>query len=244
MKTTVKQEIGAGACDPNGCLSLLGALTLVEDAVTASLDKVGINGINMRRDYGALVVFSKNHIQFLQPIRWQDQVTVVCFISAKSLARLSVDVCVKNQENEIAMYARTEVCAVDADSARIRRMDTVGIDDKIKALPPLHEMEWAPIDNAEQLIETVKVRTANIDYAGHTNNVEYIRLLLNTFTLEEWRGGITPRELQISYVSQSFFGDNLNIYCTNRKVNGVTPNERLYTIKKNEQDVLRCALRW
>ena len=244
MKVTVKQEIGAGACDPNGRLSLLGALTIVEDMVTATLDKMEINGIKMRSAYGALVVFSKNHVQFLQPINWQDQVTVACFISAKSLARLSVDVCVKNDAGQIAMYARTEVCAVDAENGRIRRLDTVGISDNLKVYAPLHAMEWVPLDNAEQLIETVKVRTANIDYAGHTNNVEYIRLLLNTFTLEEWRGGIVPREVQIVYASQSFLGDDLDIYCDNRETQGALAHERLYTIKKQDQDILRCALRW
>lgn len=244
MKVTVKQEIGAGACDPNGDFSLLGALTLVEDAVTATLDKMGINGIKMRREHGALVVFSKNHLQFLKSIHWQDLVTVACFVSAKSLVRLSVDVCVKNQQGEIAMYARTEICAVDAENGRIRRLDTVGISDDLKVYAPLHTMEWTPLDNAEQLLETVKVRTANIDYAGHTNNVEYVRLLLNTFTLEEWRGGIVPREVQIVYASQSFLGDDLAIYCTNRDCAGAHPHERLYTIKKQDQDVLRCTLRW
>ena len=244
MKNTVRQIIGAGACDPNGCLSILGALTIVEDMVTATLDQMGINGIKMRSAYGALVVFSKNHVQFLQPIKWQDQVTVTCYISSKSLARLNVDVCVKNKAGQIAMYARTEVCAVDIESARIRRLDTVGISEHLKVYAPLHTMEWNTFSGAGTLVDTVKVRTGNIDYAGHTNNVEYIRLLLNTFTLEEWRGGIVPRELQIVYANQSFLGDSLSIYCENRQSDGATSSERVYTIKKDEQDVLRCALRW
>jgi len=53
-----------------------------------------------------------------------------------------------------------------------------------------------------------------------------------------------PRELQIAYVSQSFLNDELSIYAMNRNDEGIGLNERLYTIKKGEQDVLRCALRW
>ena len=180
----------------------------------------------------------------MQLIRWKEKVTVSCFISAKSVARLNVDVCVKNQQGEIALYARTEVCAVDVESARIRRLDAVGIGEKIRVYAPLVEMEWQAVDPAEQLVDTVTVRTANIDYAGHTNNVEYIRLLLNTFTLDEWRGGIATKELQVAYLNQSFLGDKLDIFATNREDEHTSTHERIYTIKKAEQDVLRCAIKW
>lgn len=244
MKTTLRQVIGGGACDPSGRMSLLGALTLVEDVVVDTLDKMEINGFKMRKQFGAVLVFSKNHVKFLQPLRWKEKVTVSCFISAKSVARLNVDVCVKNQHGEIALYARTEVCAVDVESARIRRLDAVSIGEKIRVYAPLVEMEWQAVDPAEQLVDTVTVRTANIDYAGHTNNVEYIRLLLNTFTLDEWRGGIATKELQVAYLNQSFLGDKLDIFATNREDKNTSMHERIYTIKKAEQDVLRCAIKW
>lgn len=244
MKTTIRQVIGGGACDPSGRLSLLGALTLVEDVVIDTLDRMDVNGFNLRKKYGAVLVFSKNHIKFYQPIRWREKVSIACFVSTKSVARLNVDVCVKNEQGVIAMYARTEVCAVDVESARLRRLDTVGIGEKIRVYRALAEIEWQQIDKADTLIDTLTVRTSNIDYAGHTNNIEYIRMLLNTFTLEEWSGGIVPRELQIAYVSQSFLNDELSIYAMNRNDESIALNERLYTIKKGEQDVLRCALRW
>lgn len=249
MKYTVSQFIGAGLCDPRGYLSLLGALMLVEDAVTVTLDKIDINGFKMRRDYGAVLVFSKNHVKFLEAVKWNEKVKVSCFISTKSMARMNVDVCVKNQDGVIVLYARTEVCAVDVESGRIRRLDAVGIGSEVRVVRPLIEMEWTPLTGDGKLVDTVKIRTGNIDYAGHTNNVEYIRLLLNTFTLEEWRGGIVPRELQVAYVSQSFLGDSLDIYSCEQELEPsetkqAATHERLFTIKKTTQDVLRCAIRW
>ena len=243
MKYKCTQTISAGSCDPNGRLSLLGGLVLMEDVVTVALDKMQINGFNMRRKFGAVLVFSKNHVQFLQQIAWNEKVKITCFISAKSAARLSVDVCVKNARG-LAMYGRTEVCAVDVTAGRIRRLDAVGIGQGIKVFEPLHAMEWSPIEPAQNLVENVVVRTGNIDYAGHTNNVEYIRLLLNTFTLEEWRGDIVPKEIQVAYISQSFLGNNLAIYSQDNKVADTSLNQRLFTIKKDDKDVLRCVIRW
>ena len=246
MKHTSRQVVGAGACDPSGRLSILGALTLVEDAVTATMGKMELDGLTVRAKYGALMVFSKNYVRYLQDINWQDRITVSCFIATKSPARLNVDVCVKNQAGEVALYARTEVCAVDCETGRIRRMDTIGAGEQVKVVRAPYELNWIPINGEGELVENVTVRTSNIDYAGHTNNVEYIRLLLNTMTLDEWRN-MAPKELQVAYLNQSFLGDELSIYRQDQ-VPAVTDiavtHERIYTVKKAEQPVLRCALRW
>ncbi len=243
MKLTVRQIIGAGACDPSGRLSLIGALTLVEDAITAMLAKMELDGFTVRRKYGALTVFSKNHLRYLQPIGWQDKIVVSCFVSSKSAARMNLDVCVK-KAGQIALYARTEVCAVDAQTGRIRRMDTVGVNEQVKIVRAPYDLVWQPLpQNLGTLIDTVTVRTGNIDYAGHTNNVEYIRLLLDTFTLDEWRS-MAPSELQVAYLNQSFLDDSLSIYRAELSPTDTSQHERVYTIKKAEQDILRCRIGW
>ena len=241
MKFTMKQVVGAGACDPSGRLSLLGALTLVEDMVTTTMAKMQIDGLTVRRQYRALMVFSKNHVQFLQPIHWQDKITVSCYVASQSAVRMHVDVCVK-KAGAIAMYARTEICAVDEQTARIRRLDTVGVGKQVRVVRAPLDLAWTPLEGEGKLIDTVTVRTANIDYAGHTNNVEYIRLLLNTLSLDEWRG-MAPRDLQVAYLNQSFLGDKLAIYARDNQIDDAT-HERLFTVKKGEQDILRCAVRW
>ncbi len=242
MKFTTKQMVGSVTCDPSGRLSLVGALTLIEDAITATLAKMELDGFTVHRKYGALMVFSKNHLRYLQAINWQDKITVSCFVSMKSPVRMNLDVCVKNNAGEIALYARTEVCAVDAQTGRLRRMDSVGVSEQVKVVRAPYDLPFEPMEGEGELIDTVTVRTGNIDYAGHTNNVEYIRLLLNTLTLDEWRG-MAPLELQVAYLNQSFLGDNLSIYRF-EKQNDIASHERIYTIKKVDQAVLRCLIRW
>lgn len=242
-KLIMRQTIGAGACDPSGRLSLVGALTLIEDAVTDTMAKLKIDGFTVRRKYGALIVFSKNHLRFLQSIGWKDKIKISCFVSAKSAARMSIDVCV-TKAGKIAMYARTEVCAVDEKTGRIRRMDSVGVDQHVHTVRAPYDLSWNPMEGEGALVDTVAVRTGNIDYAGHTNNVEYIRLLLNTFTIDEWRS-MAPQELQVAYLNQSFLGDSLTIYrCDKQLTAEVAKQERIYTVKKAEQEVLRCSIRW
>lgn len=240
-KFSIRQTIGAGACDPSGRLSLVGALTLIEDVVTATMAKLELDGFTVRRKYGAIMVFSKNHLKFLQDINWQDKVVVSCYFTMQSAARMNADICVK-KGGKIALYARTEICAVDVTTGRIRRMDSVGVDGRVKLVKAQYDLPWNAMDGEGELKETATVRTGNIDYAGHTNNVEYIRMLLDTFTLEEWRG-MAPKELQVAYLNQSFLGDQLAIWAVDNQLDA-NMHERIYTIKKDQQPVLRCAVRW
>lgn len=66
--------------------------------------------------------------------------------------------------------------------------------------------------DAENLTEVaqVKINYTNIDFAGHTNNKEYIRFALNTFSIQELT--MCPiEELDIVYVNQTYENDDLTI---------------------------------
>lgn len=241
-KLTVRQVVGAGACDPSGGLSLVGALTLIEDAITATMAQLKLDGFTVRREYGALMVFAKNHLRFLEPIMWRDIIKVSCFISSQSAARLNVDVSVK-KAGKIALYARTEVCAIDEKTGRIRRMDSVGAGKQVHVVRAPYDLSWQSMDGDGKLVDKVKVCTSNIDYAGHTNNVEYLRLLLNTFSLEKWRG-MDVHELQVAYLSQSFLGDELAIYRCDLPTEYPAAYDEVFTFKRADKDVLRCRLNY
>lgn len=238
----MRQEIGAGACDPSGSLSLVGALVLVEDAITAMMAKLKLDGFTVRREHGALMVFAKNHLSFLEPIIWRDKIKVSCFIAAQSPARLNVDVCVK-KAGKIALYARTEVCAVDEKTGRIRRLESVGAGKQVHIVRAPYDMLWQNIEGDGKSVGKVKVGTSNIDYAGHTNNVEYLRLLLNTFGLEKWRG-MAVRELQVAYLNQSFLHDELSIYRCDLPTQSPATYDEIYTFKRADKEVLRCRLKY
>lgn len=45
--------------------------------------------------------------------------------------------------------------------------------------------------------------SGNIDYVHHTNNIEYIIFLMNTFTVEELEKK-PIKEMEINYASQSY----------------------------------------
>ena len=55
------------------------------------------------------------------------------------------------------------------------------------------------------------VRSGDIDVTHHTNNVTYITMLLDTFTVKELES-IQWKDIEVSYLNESLEGETLSIY--------------------------------
>jgi len=220
----------------NANLSILGAFQIVEDAVTEHMGDLKIDGLTAKRVYNAVWVYTKTKIEFLKNLEWNSEYTLVCFISKISNVTIDIDVGVKDADDELCFYSRTELCALDMASGRIRKVSTVGVNDGFAVHEPLAEITFEKFDADDLPAEDeVKVRFTNIDYAMHTNNKEYVRFMLNTYTLDELRRH-PVREMQIVYANQSFEGDVLTVH------KGESNGKDLFAIQKDGKPVVKCQI--
>ncbi len=212
MKLIKRQKVAASLTDFKANLSVLGVFQIVEDSITEFMGDLKIDGLTAKREYNAVWVFAKTKIKFIKNIVWNNEYTVTCFISKISNVTINIDVAIKNTADELCFYSRTELCALDMETGRIRRVSTVGVNDSIKTEAPLADISFAKID-AENLpvVEEVQVRYTNIDYAVHTNNKEYVRFILNTYSVAEMEKSRIS-ELEIVYINQSFENDELTVH--------------------------------
>ena len=56
----------------------------------------------------------------------------------------------------------------------------------------------------------MKIKYTNIDFAGHTNNKEYIRFMLNTYSVRELEER-PIKEMDIVYVNHPYENDILTV---------------------------------
>lgn len=240
MKLIKTSTVPASLCDAEVKLSLTGAFEIVEDLVTEMMGKQHIDGVTCMREYGAMWVFVRNHLEMPGVLRWMDAYTAECYISSFSLLKLNVDSVIRNEEGEIVLFSRIELCAVDLETMKIRKSWTVGLGE---ATPP-EETEIDVSFSREKyvpgkLLETVTVRTADIDYCHHCNNVSYIRFLENQWPVDELLAH-PVRMIEVQYANQTHEGDSLEIYrCTtpdgaessaDEPASESFPCRRLYTI--------------
>ncbi len=232
----IKNEIlTATNCGSDGNLSVIGCFEIIENAITEHMGEFKLDGFSLREKFNALWVFTKNKIKFFKKIKWNEKFNVCCYISNKSLAKIYFDIEVKNMQGELIFYARVEACALDFASMRILKLSSLGMD-KIVAEQPNMEVDFVKFDYENlPLIEKVLVRSTNIDMSHHTNNLEYLRFIMNTYSVNELETK-SIKELEVNYISQSFENDTLFI------LKSSNANQDLIVLEKDAKPIIKCKI--
>lgn len=217
MKLIKNDKVRAGMTDPAANLSVIGFFQVAEETVTELMGELKIDGITSRKEYDAVWVITKSKLKIFSNIAWNEPYTVLGFISRITRVSINIDVEIKNESGELCGCLREELCALDLQSGKVRKVSTVGVDDSITAEAPEADMSFSKF-NAENLpeAEKVEVKYSSIDYAGHTNNKEYIRFILNTYSVCELEAR-PVKEMDIIYINQSFENDVLTVLKNSNK---------------------------
>ena len=236
MKLIKHEKVNSCITDPLANLSVIGCFQIAEETVTELMGKLKIDGITVKKAYNAVWVFTKSKLKVLRNIAWNEQYTVVGFVSKVTRVSIEVDVEIKNKSDELCAYLKVELCALDLQSGRIRKVSTVGVNDGFQTETSRSEISFAKFD-AENLPEVgqVQVKYTNIDFAGHTNNKEYIRFALSTFSVQE----LTMRpieEFDIVYVNQTYENDVLTIFKSSDREGDIV------SIKKDDKLIVKCKI--
>ncbi len=233
MKLTKHGKVSASLTDFKADLSVIGAFRIMEDAITEFMGDLKIDGLTAKNKYNAIWVFTKTGVKFLKNIAWNSEYTVTCFISKISHIILNIDVALKDATGKLCAYSRTEICALDMVTGKIRKVSTVGVDDGFKTEAPLIDISFTRIDADDLPIAgKVKVGYTSIDYAVHTNNKEYVRFMLDTYPVCEM--AINPiSQMEIVYVNQSFENDELTV----RK--GSYGDKDVFVIQKEDKTIAK-----
>ena len=230
--------VPASMCDGGVKLSLIAVFQLVQDAVTETMGEFHIDGVTAMREYGAMWVFVKNRIQIFHLPRWREKFETRCYISKVTAAKLMIDTEMRSLSGEPLMVSRLELCALDLKEGKIRKTDTVGVRQDMVGGEPLPDISFVRFPRTEaEMLESVTVRSTNLDYCFHTNNIEYVRFILNTYPAKE----LLEREisgLEIHYGNQTHEGDVVSI--------GKIPMEEgdLFTLTSGGKTAAECMIYW
>ena len=231
-----EQIVRASIVDTKANLSILGTYQIIQDAITELTGQYNIDNLSLKEKYNAFWVFTKTRIKFIKKLQWNEQIIVNSFISFISTAKINIDVEIIDKNNEIAVYSKTELCALDIGTQRIRKLSTVGIDESmLEDKHPVEIVFTKFVENDLPLIDKVKIKYTNIDFSHHTNNLEYIRIIMNTYSVAQVENK-EIKEMEIIYSNQSFENDILDI----RKAS--FEDKDLIILEKNSQPVVKCEI--
>lgn len=235
MRLIKKDRLTASSCGADVKLSVEGAFRIVEDMVTELMGDQHIDGVTCMREYGGMWVFVRNRIEMPQPLAWMDEYTATSYISSFSKIRLYIDTVLQKADGSIALKSRLELCAVDLETGKIRKSESVGVGEKTPAEEPMFEIAYTkekPVRG--NLIDEITVRSADIDYCHHTNNVAYVRYFVNQIGVDDLIEN-PVKAIEVQYVAQTHEGDRLSMYHCDSE------NEA-YMIEKDGSKVVSCII--
>lgn len=211
MKLIKEAVVPASICDPNVKLSVKGAFDLVQDYLTEMMGDLHIDGVTLREKYGCVWVFTRNRIQIDRAPDWMERYTAESYISSAKGAKMTVDTVLRGVDGEICVYSRIEMCALELSSQKIKRIRDVGVTSDTHVETPEREIVFSRLKHEGLAdFDSVTVRSGDIDFVGHTNNVSYVRFITNTYTVQQLREK-PIREIELRYAGQTHEGDALTI---------------------------------
>lgn len=189
-------------------------VTYLQDMTGAHSLEMGVDARNMRDKSNAFWIITKIKLKINTLPRFDEELEFETWPTTVDRIRFERDYRV-NRDGETLVMCRSQWCVLDCDTLKLRRCDSVcyphdmphredrsGAGDFVRSYEKTDESDLSCIH---------KICLTELDPNGHTNNVSYLRMARNTFTQSEMNG-IEFDEIQISFASQTYFGDEVKIY--------------------------------
>lgn len=236
MKLRKEAVLSASICDFTVKLSVRGAFDLVQDYLTEMLGELSLDGVSLREKYGCVWVFTRNRMEFVRDLVWKDRYIAESFISSAKGAKMTVDTVLKDTDGNICLYSRIEMCALELATQKIRRIRDVGVTSDTHVEAPERVIEFSRLKHEGlEEIETLVVKSCDIDFIRHTNNVSYVRFIMNTYTVQEICDR-PVRAIEVRYAGQTHEGDTLSI----RKA--VRDGKELFDVMHGDTVAVECEI--
>lgn len=209
-----KYKVGYTSVDGKLNLSLVGCVEIIQDTVTELFEHLGTDNGRLRTENNAVWVLVKMKVHFEKYPIWKQELQATSYITDKTRIRVQDDIKVEDENKNLLFAAKQESCPIDFTTRKIRKIETVNF--------PLNLEERAPIlvDSFEKL-DTVfcqndivgkrEIYYCDTDYSKHTNNVSYVRFIMNMLNSEFFDNNMIT-DFEIDYMKESKEGQLLDIY--------------------------------
>ena len=204
--------IGVSMCDASGRLGLSNAFAVFQDAASEHAEQLGVGNAVMA-DQGLFWVTTRTRVRFHRRPKLMEQVRISTWPVAPGAGRCDRLYRINAMDGELLCEGRTEWCVLDVKSGRpCPPAKVFPADIEYCGFQQLTEPyaryrhDFADGDCAV----TRDVRPSDVDLGRHMNNVAYLRLLCDSFSLEELERE-DVQEMEIWFCMPCFEGDALDV---------------------------------
>lgn len=203
-----KQIIGASMCDASGRLGCAETFQLFQDVASEHAEQMGLGGIAMRERH-AFWMTVRTRVRFHHRPGMMRQVDLSTWPMAPGKMR-----CYRIALGDrVLAEGRTEWCVYDTEARAVRTTDGIFAEGTVfpeeRTLPEPYARFRHDFVDADRVC-TYTVRPSDIDIGRHMNNVAYLRMLMDSFSVAE-QEGMSIREMEILFCMPCFEGETLDV---------------------------------
>ncbi len=185
---------------------------MIEIATFNHSNLIGLDHKTMQEKNNAFWVVTKMKLILKHGIKTGEKVKVTTWTRELGKVRALRD-CVIKTSNTIKAKATAEWCCLDFETRKLRKLDSICypnlVMEKNDNLNMLFTNMRENVDN-KNFVYTKKVRSTDIDVNKHTNNLKYIYMAMDAFSVEELLN-YNIKEFEIYFVNESYEGESIDI---------------------------------
>lgn len=240
MKTKFEQKLKilSSQLDHHTELGLIQSLSLLQDNMCEYYRNLKSDGPTMIPSHHAFFVVTKTKLRMIKTCKWLDEVKLVTDVAKLSNVRMNIVNNIYNASDEPCVVGVQEMCAMDSDNRKLRLINTTNFPADAEVVDNEFGLEFSKFDDQfeeDSLVEIIKIKSTNIDVYRHTNNIEYAKFILSTFSSNEL-DLFRIKEFEIHYINETREDDELKIY------KKLLDNSYVFAIKKDDKIVCKAKL--
>lgn len=223
-----------GQCDSLMRFKTESIFMIFQDMASRHAVYLGVDDSSLLKNDNAMWVVSKTKVKINKLPRWNDEIRVRTWPMGAEGVRCNR--CYQIiKDGEVLINGITEWVIIDATTRSLRKIETTSYPndvDWIKEKSIEDRFRRFKDDFTEEdLVYKRLIRSGDIDVTHHVNNVTYITMLLDTFSVVELEN-MTIGEMEVSYLNESLEGELLSIFKKKRE------DGTYFSIKKEDGRVV------
>lgn len=221
-------------------LSLINSICMVQNMMTEYFYNLKSDNMILREKNNAAWVVIKTKIHFNKNPLFNEIIKGDSFTTSIKPIRVNTETQFKNINDEILFYAKQESCVIDLDSRKIRKVNSVNYPMDIETRDSVDNTTYSKLNqdfSENDKVYEQSVYSTDIDYSKHTNNVCYVRFIINSLSCEFLENNKIT-DFEIHYINESKEGQNLQIY--KKENNGKIE----FLIKEKDREIVRASLNY
>lgn len=203
-----KIYITAEYCDYSVRLGNYQFFYLLQNAMTDGFEVIDCGNRGLGRRCNGYWAVTKTKLDIFRKPNWAEEVIVKSSFTHDGKLRIHIKTEISSLSGEVLAKGCQELCVLDRNTHRPKRLSDTCLPVGENAGEPLGKFEkfsdFREVNNSYEHI----VRSQNIDMSRHVNNIEYIRMAMDLFSVDE----LCEKEvcsMEVHYIGECREGEKL-----------------------------------